>query len=68
MDAQAHALEVRCEPMVVEAIASPIGISLATARAVGQLFDDSDLSLQKAQVRALANVLSRGGERYQAGK
>ncbi|MNI63615.1 hypothetical protein D3C73_1189980 [compost metagenome] len=54
--------------MVVEAIASPIGISLATARAVGQLFDDSDLSLQKAQVRALANVLSRGGERYQAGK
>ncbi|MOA63316.1 hypothetical protein D3C78_1889990 [compost metagenome] len=54
-------LEVCYEPRVVEVIASSIGIDMATARAHCQLFDDSDLLLHKAQVRALANVLSRGG-------
>jgi hypothetical protein len=63
-----HAFEVRCDPGVIEVIASPIGIRLTTARAFCQLFDDSDLPLQKAEVRALANILSSDAERYQAGK
>ncbi|MNT74271.1 hypothetical protein D3C72_2130780 [compost metagenome] len=45
VDALAHALEIRCEPRIVEAIASPFGIGSAAMRAVGQLFYGSDLPL-----------------------
>lgn len=64
VDTVPHALQVRSQPGIVEAITNSVSTGSAATSSIGQQLDGIDLPLHQAKIRIFTNVLSEGAKWY----